>query len=129
MSDDALARLKNRNRPVVENRDTSISVSQDISISGNQEKQVSTNQDIQNNEDLKTKQTTVRLEVGLSRRLQALCHEEDISREVLIEAMFEFLENNSKARSKILAAAKSKNDYRQQIANKRRAKSMIDKFG
>ena len=129
MSDDALARIKNRNRPVVENRDTSISASQDISISGTQDKEASKSQDTQNNEDLKTKQTTVRLEVGLSRRLQALCHEEGISREVLIEAMFEFVENNSKVRSKILAAAKNKNEYRQHIANKRRAKSMIDKFG
>lgn len=187
MSSDALERLKNKSRPVVENRDTSIpgnqytealttqdtpvtknqdkevsttqdvlesvnqdketSINQNISESGsqdkeisatqdiqtyrNQDKEVSTSQNIQNNknEDIKTKQTTVRLEVGLSKRLQALCHEEGISRETLIEAMFEFIENNSKARNKILANAAKKNEHRQQIANKRRAKSMMEKFG
>ena len=119
MSDDALARIKNRNRPVVESRDTSI----------NQDIEIPRSQNSGNDEDLKTKQTTLRLEVGLSRRLQTLCHEESISRETLIEAMFEFCENNSKVKTRILAAAKSKNYHRQQIANRRRAKSMIDKFG
>lgn len=88
--------------------------------------QVSTKQAEQ---ELEVKQSTLRLEAGVSERLQALCREKGICREVLIEAMFEYCEINSKALSKILESAKKKNENRQKIANRRRAKSMIQKFG
>lgn len=78
---------------------------------------------------LETKQTTLRLEKKLSDRLQDLCRENDICREVLIEAMFEFYEGNSDALETVLGEAVKKNEYRQQIANQKRAKSMMERFG
>jgi hypothetical protein len=76
-----------------------------------------------------TKQTTIRLESGLSDRLQETCRGSGISREVLIEAMFEYCEKDPKAFRKVLKEALKKNDYRLQIANARRAQSMIQRFG
>jgi chemotaxis protein histidine kinase CheA len=173
MNNDALERLKNKNRPVVENRDTSLdfvssststSTNQDISMSGlldneasrmlgiaiagGNETKNSNDADIEASSqaqatqitqasnskpaakhELETKQSTLRLEAKLSDRLQALCREQGICREVLIEAMFEYCEENSEVLSGVLAQAGEKNDYRQEIANRRRAKSMMEKFG
>jgi hypothetical protein len=136
---DALERLKSRNRPTVPNRDASlapaISSTQDISISRNLDSQTSTNVEAQKSaiqdtvQSLETKQTTLRLEQGMSDRLQGFCRENDICREVLIEAMFEFCEANSEALQAVLAEAKGKNDHRQQVANQKRAKSMMQRFG
>jgi hypothetical protein len=136
---DALERLKSRNRPTVPNRDASlapaISSTQDISISRNLNSQTSTNVEAQKSviqdtvQSLETKQTTLRLEQGMSDRLQSFCRENDICREVLIEAMFEFCEANSEALQAVLAEAKGKNDHRQQVANQKRAKSMMQRFG
>lgn len=148
---DALERLKKQNRPVVQSRDASLnSTSPDTSISSNLNNQISANPDIEvsnsagvqipENEttqkaqratrrELETKQSTLRLEAKLSKRVQTLCQKQGICREVLIEAMFEYCEENSEAMIAILTKAKEKNEFRQQIANRRRAKSMIDRFG
>ena len=136
---DALERLKNRSRPSVPNRDASltpsVSISQGISTSSSLDSQISvsietqklTTQDIE--QDLQTKQTTLRLEQGIGDRLQDFCRENDICREVLIEAMFEHCEANSEILQFVLAEAKGKNEYRQQVANQKRAESMMQRFG
>jgi hypothetical protein len=62
---------------------------------------------------LKTKQSTLRLEQG----------------EVLIEALFEFGETHPDLLAVVLAQAKAKNSQRQQMANQRRAQSMMQRFG
>ncbi|MCC5661769.1 hypothetical protein LC608_33460 [Nostoc sp. XA010] len=80
-------------------------------------------------EPLQTKQSTLRLEQGVSDRLQKVCRNNSICREVLIEAMFEYCEANPEFLSTVLNEAITKNDYRQQVANMRRAKSMMQKFG
>jgi hypothetical protein len=165
MNNDALERLKNKNRPVVQSRDvaldfTSKSTSQDTLVSGLLDNETSgmlgsevtgmidsevsesdvgaslkaqTTQETSNKpttrQELATKQSTLRLESKLSDRLQALCRESGICREVLIEAMFEYCELNSEALSIVLSEATEKNDYRQEIANRRRAKSMMEKYG
>lgn len=142
---DALERLKKRNRPTVPSRDASLTPPQasgslDIEISRNQETQNPTVQDISPSQNLepespdfqqslKTKQTTLRLEQGMSDRLQDLCRENGICREVLLEAMFEYSEANPDILQQILTEAKSKNERRQQIANLKRAKSMMERFG
>jgi hypothetical protein len=171
---DALARLRNRNRPIVPNRDASLtstiqpSTSLDISTSRHQDLQNSTyletpisdtlepeqsstsldtstsrHQDLQNStyletpisdtlepeQILKTKQTTLRLEQGIGDRLQDLCRENSICREVFIEAMFEYSEANPEVLQKILSEATNKNEQRQQIANLKRARSMMERFG
>lgn len=129
---DALERLKQRNRPNVKSRDTSLSSgSPDTSISRNQESQISEtpeNQTTVSFQPLQTKQSTLRLEQGVSSRLQEVCRENGICREVLIEAMFEYCEANPEFLSAVLSEAITKNEYRQQVANMRRAKSMMQKF-
>jgi hypothetical protein len=144
-ANDALERIKKKNHPVVESRDASLnSTSPDTSMSGILQNQISTNlesdmsgnKDTQENskaeiakQDLETKQSTLRLEAKVSDHLQTLCREQGICREVLIEAMFEYCQTHPKVLSAVLTKAKDKNDYRQEIANRRRAKSMMEKFG
>ena len=79
--------------------------------------------------DLKTKQSTIRLEQKLSQELSRKCQEEEISREVFIEALFVYFKNHQSIRSKVLAEARKRDRQRQKIANYRRAKSMIERFG
>ncbi|MBD2415314.1 hypothetical protein H6H01_32305 [Nostoc calcicola FACHB-3891] len=129
---DALERLKQRNRPSVKSRDTSLSSgTPDTSVSRTQDSQIpkiSENQATVSKLPLQTKQSTLRLEQGVSSRLQEVCRENGICREVLIEAMFEYCEANPEFLSAVLSEAITKNDYRQQVANMRRAKSMMQKF-
>jgi len=120
---DALERLKNRSRPSVPNRDAGSLEPQKSAIV---ETQKPMSQDVV---QLQTKQTTLRLEQGMGDRLQDVCRENDICREVLIEAMFEYCEANPEAIQAVLIEAKGKNDHRQQIANQKRAKSMMQRFG
>lgn len=135
---DALERLKNRNRPTVPNRDASLtptSTSDDTATSRNLELQVSPLSAIATatapmvEPPLQTKQSTLRLEVGVSDRLQAVCRENGICREVLIEAMFEFCEQHPEALRSVVMEASRKHEQRQQIANQKRAKSMMERFG
>ena len=80
-------------------------------------------------EELEVKRSTFRLEAGLIGRLHRLCQDNGISREVMIESMFEYMEQDPEALNQVVGVAKSKNVYRQQIANRKRAKAMIEKFG
>ena len=122
MSDDALERLKQRQRPSVPTRDASLtSRSPDISTSRYQE--LNTQEP-----ELKTKQSTIRLEAELSNRLSEVCKSNGISREVLIEALFEYYESNPEAWDAIITLATTKNDHRMKNANRKRAKSMMQKF-
>jgi hypothetical protein len=43
--------------------------------------------------------------------------------------MFEFCEQHQEALRSVLVEARSKNEQRQQIANQKRAKSMMERFG
>ena len=116
----------------------------DISDSSNQDSEISTITDVEaisqpskpaSNElssssmDIKTKQSTIRLEQKLSQRLSQQCQEEEISREVFLEALFVYFENHKSIQSKVLQEARKRDKQRQKIANYRRAKSMIERFG
>jgi hypothetical protein len=79
-------------------------------------------------EPLLTKQSTLRLEAGLSDRLSEVCKANGISREVLIEALFAHYEADSPGWQAILTAAKQRASYRMQVANMRRAKSMVQRL-
>ena len=79
--------------------------------------------------DLKTKQSTIRLEQELSQKLSQKCQSEEISREVFLEALFVYFENHKSMQSKVLQEARKRDRQRQKIANYRRAKSMIERFG
>lgn len=135
---DALERLKNRNRPTVPNRDASLISAPpgvDTSTSRHLESQVSIPPVFQPPAvqevvpPLQTKQSTLRLEQGVSDRLQEVCRDNGLCREVLIEAMFEFCEQHPEALQSVIAEARTKNEQRQQIANQKRAKSMMQRFG
>ena len=166
MSNDALERLKKRQRPNVPSRDASLSApSQDIStsryqgteisrdqgteisrdqgteISRDQDTEISRDQDTEISRDqdteisgkppeqLLTKQSTLRLEASLSQRLSEVCQDNGLSREVLIEALFEHYSNDPEAWQAILAEAKRRGERRMQMANLKRAKSMMQRFG
>ena len=136
---DALERLRKRNRPTVPDRDASLippaSASVDTSISRYQDTKKSVNQgsELSKGQSLEkplaTKQSTLRLEQGISDRLQEVCRDNGVCREVLIEAMFEYVESHPEALRSVLSNAKNKNEQRQQIANLKRAKSMMQRFG
>lgn len=150
---DALERLKKRQRPTVPARDASLSSTplptpsvSDTSILGHQTQQTSPQPTHYNSLGsrqvispsspatrseaiLQTKQSTLRLEQGVSDRLQAVARRAGLCREVLIEAMFEYCEAHPEAMQAVLEESRSKNEYRQQIANLKRAKSMMQRFG
>ena len=109
------------------NQDTQISVNPDTSTTVILELPISEN--LGAGTGLKTKQSTLRLEQGVGDRLQDLCREQGICREVLIEALFEFSEAHPDLLSVVLTAAKVKHSQRQHIANQRRAQSMMQRFG
>ena len=128
------------------NREASVTFNtvKDISDSSNQDSEISTIADVEavsqpsklaSNElssssmDIKTKQSTIRLEQKLSQRLSQQCQEEEISREVFLEALFVYFENHKSIQSKVLQEARKRDRQRQKIANYRRAKSMIERFG
>lgn len=142
---DALSRLKNRQRPKVTPRSNQVAQkSPDIQ---NQRHTESGAESLDNStsstdtlasrhietetplKDLEVKRSTFRLEVGLINRLHQHCKENGISREVLIESMFEYIEANPGAMAQVMEKAEEKNDYRQQLANRKRAQAMMDKFG
>lgn len=141
---DALERLKKRNRPTVPSRDaslvptTDISITPDTSLPASLDTSIPRNQETEDSDSLEsqeskplleTKQSTLRLERSISDRLQDLCREQGICREVLIEAMFEYCQANTEALQAVLPAARKKNEQRQLIANHKRAKSMMQRFG
>jgi hypothetical protein len=119
MSDDALERLKKRQRPSVPTRDASLT---------SRYQELKTQESNIQEPELKTKQSTIRLEAELSNRLSEVCKSNGISREVLIEALFEHYESNPEAWDAIITLAKTKNDHRMKNANLKRAKSMMQKF-
>lgn len=80
-------------------------------------------------EELRVKRSTFRLEAGLINRLHRLCQNRGISREVMIESMFEYMEQSPEALEQVVREAEVKNAHRQRIANQKRAKAMIEKFG
>lgn len=80
-------------------------------------------------EDLQVKRSTFRMEEALTERLHTLCRQQKISREVLMEAMFEYMEAHPDALDQVLAVATEKNAHRQHIANRKRAEAMMQKFG
>ena len=157
MNQDALERLRNRAKPTVQSRDLStvsfhssneqspsdeLTVtpnSPDISNSKSLDVGISTAKDANtipaggelpsSSMNLKTKQSTIRLEQELSQKLSQKCQSEEISREVFLEALFVYFENHKSIQSKVLQEARKRDQQRQKIANYRRAKSMIERFG
>jgi hypothetical protein len=75
------------------------------------------------------KRSTFRLEADLIDRLHAFCRQQGLSREVLIEAMYEYMEAHPEALAQVVEQAHQKHDHRQQLANRKRAEAMFSKFG
>lgn len=76
-----------------------------------------------------TKRSTFRLDAHLIERLHTFCRHQGLSREVLIEAMYEYMEAHPEALAQVVKNASQKHDYRQQQANRKRAEAMMSKFG
>lgn len=76
-----------------------------------------------------TKRSTFRLDADLIERLHNFCRHQGLSREVLIEAMYEYMEAHPEALAQVLENASQKYDHRQQLANRKRAEAMMSKFG
>jgi len=100
--------------------------------SGSTEVKVSRHSDIQistlpDEISFLVKQTTLRLEKGLSDDLQALCQREQICREVLIEAMFLEMMSAPELRERIIAQARERQRKRTAVANHKRAVSMMQR--
>ena len=106
------------------------SEAKDIQISRHIDSQASSiSSQLETIEDIEVKRSTFRLEIGLINRLHRLCQDRGISREVMIESMFEYMEQNPETLEQVVREAEVKNARRQQIANKKRAIAMIEKFG
>ncbi|BAZ47251.1 hypothetical protein NIES4102_42970 (plasmid) [Chondrocystis sp. NIES-4102] len=131
MSEDALERLRNRTRPAVETRDLPLisPESSENPTSNHQFMRVETEQETTSWANMETKQSTVRLEKNLTQRINQLCQSEEISREVLFESLFLYFEAHNSVQNKVLTEARKRDRKRQKIANYRRAKSMIERFG
>lgn len=123
--------VKTQEPEATEAKDVRSSQSVDIQMSRHIDSQISKTSLNQLNEldDIEVKRSTFRLEVGLIGRLHRLCQDQGISREVMIESMFEYMEQNPEALEQVLKESEVKNARRQQIANKKRARAMIEKFG
>lgn len=111
------------------NQDLQISTLIDIEQSKPNPTAIADSNSLKSSMDLKTKQSTVRLEQQLSQRLSELCLQQQVSREVFLEALFVYFENHKSIQSKVLHEARKRDQQRQTIANYRRAKSMIERFG
>ncbi|MEM6613634.1 MAG: hypothetical protein AAF652_15525 [Cyanobacteria bacterium P01_C01_bin.72] len=145
MTNDALERLRNRKKPKVESRDLAeaLPTSDSLTASNNLDVEISTQTDIsksssllpnQNEQnageiDFATKQTTIRLEKQILQRICQVCQESEISREVLLEALFVNFENQQSVQPKVIKEARKRDERRKEIANQRRAKSMIKRYG
>lgn len=110
---DILDRFKNREPVSVPNRDTLNSRSRDT----------------QTSHCLEVKQSTIRLEKGVTERLKDKCDQHNVIRECLIEAMFEVCSGNTEVWANVIAIAQQRNTHRLKVANARRAKSMSTKYG
>ena len=144
MSNDALERLKKRVKPRVESREVALSPlktekgleesnplatktgvrTETERVKERDRESTSQSQSLK----LETKQSTFRLEKSLATRLNQECQEQEISREVLIEALFVHYEQNKLVQREILQEAQKRHQQRTEVANYRRAKSMMEKF-
>lgn len=114
------------------------STSSELKISTLPDIQISGSVDIENNRiststegsplTIDVKQTTLRLEKALNDELHALCHREQICREVLIEAMFLEVVNTPELLNCILAQAQERQRKRTTVANHKRALSMVQRL-
>lgn len=114
-----------------ESRHTDTQMSKPLGDGGSAE--ISRHIDIQTSRPLDdeppTKRSTFRLDADLIERLHNFCRHQGLSREVLIEAMYEYMETNPEALTQVVENASQKHDHRQQLANRKRAEAMMSKFG
>jgi hypothetical protein len=110
--------------------DTKISKDVDIDNSRYPDIQISTPLEAKQEASpaLEVKQTTLRLDKQIAADLQALCQREQICREVAIEAMFLAVTNDPVLCKSILAEARTRQRKRTNLANHKRATSMLQRF-
>jgi len=152
MSSDALNRIRQKKRPSVPSRNETVEspLSQEPQITRNQDPNLASNQgtetsdtqsyNIATSQDtktsryqelkkLKTKASTLRLEQSIATELTLLCKQEGISREVLVEAMFLYCQDSPGVLESVLEQAQARHLQRQEISNRKRAETMMKRFG
>ena len=75
------------------------------------------------------KRSSFRMDAAVLDALHDLARKNGISREVLIESMFEHLRNRPEELAQVIEQAQGRHRLRQEWANRKRAQSMMDKFG
>jgi hypothetical protein len=134
---DALDRIKNRQRPTVDTRDSSITKSEytDTQIPESSDIQISTLLDAQTSTpsnkippSIETKNTTLRIETFIGEKLQSLCQQQKICREVFIESMFLEIQADPELLDRILQGAQERQRKRTAIANHKRAVTMMNRL-
>lgn len=117
----------------VESRHTDIQMSETlkagIAVGASRHTDIQASRHIDTGSEPPTKRSTFRLEADLIERLHTFCRHQGLSREVLIEAMYEYMEANPEALAQVVENASQKHDNRQQLANRKRAEAMMSKFG
>ena len=140
---DALDRIRQKKRPTVPSREDEMksdsAAQEQNKTAPNQDSEVSSNQNTETNLgldikiprylDLKTKASTLRLEEKIATELTQLCKEEGISREVMVEAMFLYCQDHPSVLEAVLEEARIRNEQRQEISNRKRARTMMKRFG
>ncbi|MEP0909125.1 hypothetical protein NC969_26740 [Leptolyngbya subtilissima ST-M1] len=117
----------------VKSRHTDIQMSEalntGIAVGASRHTDIQASRHIEIESEPPTKRSTFRLEADLIERLHTFCRHQGLSREVLIEAMYEYMEANPEALAQVVENASQKHDNRQQLANRKRAEAMMSKFG
>ena len=142
MNKDALDRIRNKKRPAVPPREDemkSYSTQEQVKVSQNQDTEIPSNLNAETNsnldtetsryQELKTKASTLRLEETIATELTRVGKEEGISREVVVEAMFLYCQNHPSVLEAVLEEAHRRHEQRQEISNRKRAQTMMKRFG
>jgi len=134
MNKDALDRIRKKKRPAVPPREDemkSYSTQEQVKVSQNQDTEIPSNLNTETSryQDLKTKASTLRLEETIATELTQLCKEKGISREVVVEAMFLYCQNYPSVLEAVLKEAHCRHEQRQEISNRKRAQTMMKRFG
>lgn len=136
---DALERLKKRERPNVSPRNSdAVNGEQEsqetvakrgISTPRHQDAEVDKSQLAGVEKALETKASTLRLEVGIAKDLLTHCKEREINRESLVEALYVYYKSHQEIQEAVLADATQRASRRQELGNRRRARTMMERFG
>jgi hypothetical protein len=71
---------------------------------------------------------SLRLDSAISKTIQHICVDGEVTRETLIEALIEFYQKHPEAQPEILASARAKQNKRMEAANLKRRQAMLSRL-